>query len=157
MTYTRFVVPFIGLIAMLTSCGKETQSTTEGAGKLYIKLSSVPANNTEAIGIPSLFSAGTSVKYYLPTKLNDGKVETDTFSVTKGQNFPIWVFGGNNISCSNILVEVYLDGKIYKSKSFNVGGESTFGVLPGAPKTCKYSYTNVSNGTSGIPYNLIIE
>lgn len=157
MTYTRILVSFVGLVAILTSCGKETQSTTQGGGKLQIKLSSVPANNTEAIGVPLLFSAGTSVKYYLPTKLNDGKVVTDTFSVTKGQNFPIWIFGGNATSCSNILIEVYLDGKIYKSKSFNVGGESSGGPFPGAPKTCSYASTNITTGTSGIPYNIIVE
>jgi hypothetical protein len=141
---------------LLGSCGKETQSTTQGGGKLVIKLRSSPANNTEGIVIGNMFNVGTSVKFYVPKK-NSGLVLTDTFNVTAGQNFPIALFGGVTNSCSNITVEAYLNGKLYKTKTFNVGGNGIGFPGSGPSDICDYAATILTSGISGIPYNITID
>jgi hypothetical protein len=142
-------------ILLLGSCGKETQSTTQGGGKLVIKLTSSPANNTEGIVVSNMFNAGTSAKFYFPI-INSGKVVTDTFNVTKGQNFPIIIYGGITTSCATISVEAYLDGKLYKTKIFNVGGGEVSG-FPSPSKICDYPAGMYLSGASGIPYNITID
>lgn len=142
-------------ILLLGSCGKETQSSTQGGGKLVIKLISSPANNTEGIVVGNMFNSGTSVKIYLPI-INSGKVVTDTFNVTKGQNFPIIIYGGITTSCATISVEAYLDGQLYKTKIFNVGGSEVPG-FPSPSKICDYPAGIYLNALSGIPYNITID
>ena len=143
------------LVLFVVSCGKETQSSTQGGGKLVLKLTSLPANNTEAIAVHNLFSTGTSSKFYFPVK-NTGEVKTDTFNVTTGQNFPIIIYGGVTTSCSNIVLEAFLNGKLYKTKSFNVGGNA-INIFGGPSDICDYPATNLTSGPSGIPYNITID
>ena len=141
-------------ILLLGSCGKETQSTTQGGGKIYIKLTSSPANNTEAIFVPVVFGEFGMNKIYYPKTVNSGIITTDSFNVVKGQNFPITISGGNTTSCSNILVEVFLDGKLYKSRIFSVGGIPT-GFNGGPSSICSYAASQSFSG--GIPYNITID
>jgi hypothetical protein len=152
-TFKLIVIAYA--ILLMCSCGKETQSTTQGGGKLVIKLTSSPANNTEGIVVGNMFNVGTSVKFYVPKK-NSGLVLTDTFNVTAGQNFPIALFGGVTNSCSNITVEAYLNGKLYKTKTFNVGGNGNF-AGSGPSDICDYAATILTSGISGIPYNITID
>jgi hypothetical protein len=148
---------FIGLLfttLILGSCGKETQSTTQGGGKLYIKLTSSPANNTEAIFVPAVFGEFGMNKIYYPKTINSGIITTDSFNVVKGQNFPITISGGNTTSCSNILVEVFLDGKLYRTRNFSVGGIPT-GLNGGPSNICLYAASQPYS--AGIPYNITID
>ncbi len=151
MTLRLYILSFL---IFMVSCGKETQNSTQGGGKLFIKLTSNPANNTEAIVVGNMFNMGTSVKYYVPKK-NTGIVLTDTFNVTSGQNFPIAIYGGVTTSCSNITVEAYLNGNLYKTKIFNVGGNGIVGT--GTSDICDYPATVLTSGVSGIPYNITID
>lgn len=157
MKKTTFLSFLISFTLLFSSCGKETQSTTQGGGKLVIKLTSIPANNNEAILVQSLFSSGTTVRYYYPTKNNSGIVLTDTFNVTTGQNFPINIFGGSTSGCAKIYVESYLDGKLYKTKTFSVGG-APITLWGGTSATCDYASSQLSTiSVGGIPYNITID
>lgn len=130
---------------LLGSCGKENQGTTQGGGKLVIKLRSSPANNTEGVVVGNMFNGGTSVKFYMPEK-NSGLVLTDTFNVTAVRNFPIALIGGVTNSCLNITVEAYLSGILYKTKIFNVGGNGIMGIGTGPSDICDYPATILTSG-----------
>ena len=152
----KFNFLFILTLSLISffSCGKETQSSTQGGGQIYIKLTSSPANNTEAIFVPAVFGEYGMNKIYYPKTVNSGIITTDSFNVVKGQNFPITISGGNTTTCSNILVEVFLDGKPYKSRIFSVGGNPT-GFNGGPSNICSYAASSASS--AGIPYNITID
>jgi hypothetical protein len=137
------------LAVLVFSCGKETQSTTQGGGKLKLVLTSTPTNTAGVIFMPNIFNPGTSQGMYADTKKN-GKVETDEFAVTKGQNFSVTLYGGSATGCTTLKLEAYVDGKLIQTITHTAGG--TYGVT-----TCEYPASNYLNGLFGIPCNIIIQ
>ncbi len=47
------------LMVVIVSCSKETQSTTQGGGKLKLVLTSSPTNTVGMIQMPNIFNPGT--------------------------------------------------------------------------------------------------
>jgi len=136
------------LAVLVFSCGKETQSTTQGGGKLKLVLTSTPTITNGEIFIPNIFNPGAGQGSYLDIKKN-GKVETDEFSVTSGQNFAVTVIGGTTTGCTTLKLEAFVNGKLIQTISHTAGGQ------PGTT-TCEYPASSFMTAVYGIPCNIII-
>ncbi len=136
------------LTVIIISCSKETQSTTQGGGKLKLVLTSSPTNTVGMIQMPNIFNPGTTTSYYQDTKKN-GKVETDEFAVTKGQNFSVLVYGGTSTGCTTLKLEAFVDGKLIQTISHTAGGN--YGTT-----TCEYPASTITSPVWSIPCNIII-
>jgi hypothetical protein len=137
------------LTVLVFSCGKETQATTQGGGKLKLVLTSTPTISNGEIIMPNIFNPGTLQGRYIDLKKN-GKVETDEFSVTSGQNFSVMLYGGSATGCTTLKLEAYVNGKLIQTITHTAGG--TYGTT-----TCEYPASNYGNGIFGIPCNIIIQ
>jgi len=137
------------LAVLVFSCGKETQTTTQGSGKLKLVLTSTPTNTGGEIIMPNIFNPGTSQGRYIDIKKN-GKVETDEFAVTKGQNFSVMLYGGTATGCTTLKLEAFVDGKLIQTITHTAGGS------PGTT-TCEYPISSYMSGLFGIPCNIIIQ
>jgi hypothetical protein len=137
------------LVVLVFSCGKETQATTQGGGKLKLVLTSTPLNFAGEIHMPNIFNPGTSIGRYIDIKKN-GKVETDEFAVTKGQNFSVILYGGTATGCTSLKLEAFVDGKLIQTITHTAGG--TYGTT-----TCEYPASGSGIGLFGIPCNIIIQ
>ncbi len=136
------------LAALVFSCGKETQSTTQGGGKLKLVLTSTPTNTVGMIQMPNIFNPGSLQGLYQDAKKN-GKVETDEFAVTKGQNFSVLVYGGTTNGCTTLKLEAFVDGKLIQTITHTAGGQA-------GTTTCEYPASTFLTGGNAIPCNIII-
>ena len=116
------------------SCGKETQSTTQGGGKFYVKAKISPplqsGKSVIALGynIFQLAIAGSASKWDGSTNSQSlSELVTDEFSVTAGQNIGIMVNLSNtyDVSCRTVTIEGIQNGKVIKSYTFSMGMSST--------------------------------
>ena len=137
------------LAVLVFSCGKETQTTTQGGGKLKLFLTSTPTNTNGVINMPNIFNPGTLQGAYADTKRN-GKVETDEFAVTQGQNFQVTLYGGTATGCTTLKLEAYVNGKLIQTITHTAGG--TAGTT-----TCEYPASSLMTGVFSIPCNIIIQ
>jgi hypothetical protein len=143
---TIFTVTFI-LTALLISCDKETP-TSQGGGVFKLKVSFTPpltGGVTAERGNNwfSLFWAGGQLNYYGTDASNPlSNWEGQEVSVTKGQNIPV-NFTLNtfyDLKCRKVLFEGFLDGKLLKSVSLELGQSS---LIPSV--NCKDQLTSTIN------------
>ena len=96
--------------------------------------------------MPNIFNPGSGQGRYIDIKKN-GKVETDEFAVTKGQNFSVMLYGGTATGCTTLKLEAYVNGKIIQTISHTAGGSPS----------CEYPMSTYIGGNNyAIPCNIII-
>lgn len=119
------------LAVLVFSCGKETQTTTQGGGRFIIKATFTPPlqfgqivskyNSTRMYGI------GFDVMWDGVSKLYDlFELTTDELSVTSGQNIAFYfnLSNGYDFQCRNVKIEGIQNGKVIKTYNFSMGYSS---------------------------------
>ena len=137
------------LAVLVFSCGKETQTTTQGGGRFIIKATFTPPlqfgqivskyNSTRMYGIGfDVVWDGISKQYDLT------ELTTDDLSVTSGQNIAFYfnLYNGYDFQCRNVKIEGIQNGKVIKTYNFSMGYSS--------PTTC-------CNDGFGINKNFIVQ
>jgi hypothetical protein len=119
-----------------------------GFVRLKLILTSTPRISNCGILIPNIFNPGTGQGNYIDTKKN-GKVETDEFSVTSGQNFSVTVYGGTATGCTTLKLEAFVNGKLIQTISHTAGGQQ-------GTTTCEYPASSILTAVYGLPCNIII-
>jgi hypothetical protein len=145
---TIFTVTFI-LTALLISCDKETPSS-QGGGVFKVKVSITPpltggTNANFGFNYFQLGSVGGSLMFHGSTYNESNTLsnwEGQEVSVTKGQNIPVMI-GLNSLydlKCRKVLLEGFLDGKLLKSVSLELGQTSAVPIV-----NCKDQQTTTIN------------
>lgn len=122
------------LTALVVSCGKETQSSTQGGGLFKVRVTITPplqaGLNSNSIG--NYFSIGSTTVTGGTTWLGNSQTlplstwESQEYSVTKGQNFG-WSIQLNNsydVQCRQVKIEGLTDNKVFKTYNLELGVQS---------------------------------
>lgn len=126
----KAIVSSIILTILIFSCGKETQSSTQGGGLFKLRYTITPAlqNGKNPTGdgnsflsfcnsSPSL--AGLTLSWIGFTSNNPcSTLETNEFAVTKGQNVTIQsITIGNSYDdqCRTLKIEAFINGKVFNT------------------------------------------
>lgn len=117
------------------SCGKETQSTTQGGGKFYVKAKISPPLQSGKNAMQGLYYnqfqlaiAGSAAKWDGSTNSQIlSELVTDEISVTAGQNVVVMVNLANSydVSCRTVTIEGIQNGRVIKSYTFSMGMSSS--------------------------------
>ena len=145
------------LAVLVFSCGKETQSSTQGGGNLKVKISVYPPlqigkDSTSLNTNFNQFGATVDYQTYMWNGLNDKSSfiswESQEFAVTKGQNFLVSTLVYNNYDfvCRSVKIEAYLNNVIFKVINLELGFDGNNNTK------CK-DQPNIGSGNS---INLII-
>lgn len=113
------------------SCGKETQSTTQGGGTFVIKATITPPLQfgKSTAQFPTynafqLWGSGFQSKWDGSSNSTDlSEILSDEISVTSGQNFSCLIScnNGYDLVCRTIKLEGIQNGKVIKTYSINMG------------------------------------
>jgi hypothetical protein len=135
---TKAFVLSIVLTVLIFSCGKETQSSTQGGGMCKIRFTISPAIPStykipgSAYSFPTNFQSFISGQslYWAGAQGTLSTIETSEFSVTTGQNIPIQtkVECSDNI-CRSIFIECIVNNKSVNSYTKEVGFSSYPSVM----------------------------
>ena len=128
----KFIPPILALVCtmILFSCGKETQSSTQGGGTCKISFTITPEMPIKGtlLGTEyfSTFAAVTPVallRWSGATGMPLASIESPEFSVTKGQNVVIEGIEVNNYDdqCRTVKIECIVNNKIINSFSKELG------------------------------------
>ena len=124
---------FIGLLLttlILGSCGKETQSTTQGGGVFKVRVTIDPPlqpGATTTGGINFISIAGpSSIKSWIGAQQTSplSTIETDEISVTSGQNVQFSISNFSNqfdFNCRTVKYEAIQNGKINEVHTVSLG------------------------------------
>ncbi len=126
------------LAVLVFSCGKETQTTTQGGGLFKIRYTITPALenggtflNSSRFNAPCL-SPGFEVMlvqwYGYTASKALSTIETNEYSVTKGQNISIpgiTCYNELNLICRTVKIEGIINGKVFQTLTKELGMLST--------------------------------
>ncbi|MBM3399752.1 MAG: hypothetical protein FJY15_04205 [Bacteroidetes bacterium] len=113
------------LTALIVSCGKETQSSTQGGGICKIRTTITPPLQTGETGLgqSNFFYASTPVGIISWNGVGQtsalASIESQEFSVTKGQNVTFYITDFINFYdfvCRQVKVEFLIDNKVKKTE-----------------------------------------
>ena len=120
------------LAVLVFSCGKETQSTTQGGGTFVIKATISPplqagkngmqqSNQVQLSCVTSQFWSGIDKS----TSLSE--ISTDPISVTSGQNVSciLSISNGYDFVCRTVTLEGIQNGKTIKTYTLSLGYNSS--------------------------------
>lgn len=117
------------------SCGKETQSTTQGGGTFVIKATVTPplqfgksSAQIPQINIFQLWGSGFLSKWDgNSNSTNLSEIVTDEISVTSGQNLSCFLHITNQYDfvCRTIKLEGIQNGKVIKTYTLSMGFKSS--------------------------------
>jgi hypothetical protein len=115
------------LVSGIFSCGKETQSSTQGGGTLKFNVTITPAlqsgmNQQTYQSNQFAFFSGVNM-YSWSGDTNLGNYTSDELSVTKGQNIPctIYLYSVYDLICRTVQIDAVLNGKVMKTVTKNMG------------------------------------
>ena len=118
------------LVAGIFSCGKETQSSTQGGGTFKLRVTITPAlqsgEDLQNFGTNQfMFAFGSSIYNWIGITASAplSGYETDEVSVTKGQNISctLGLNSSYDLVCRTVQIDAVLNGKVIKTVSKNMG------------------------------------
>ncbi len=118
------------LAVLVFSCGKETQSTTQGGGTFYVRVTINPPLQYGVNPLYNLVTIGclTSTKSWNSQNQtsNLSTLQCDEVAVTSGQNIQV-TFGMHCLydhQCRSVLLEGVQNGKVIKTYNYEMGYNS---------------------------------
>ena len=129
--FTIFTTTLL-LTALVVSCGKETQSSTQGGGICKIRTTITPPLQSGTTGpqqvLSNSFQAITGVGTITWSGAQQTSalalIESQEFSVTKGQNvsFNIFTFANfYDLVCRQVKVEFLINNSVKKTETIELG------------------------------------
>jgi hypothetical protein len=139
--FTIFTTTLL-LTALIVSCGKETQSSTQGGGMFKVRVTiTPPLNNGGAIGNSNTFAVLLPENYQWNGYLQSSSLsswQSQEISVTKGQNVQtnLAINTYFDLKCRQVKFEGILNGNVIKTIDLELGQTS---ISP--PVNCKDQVT----------------
>jgi hypothetical protein len=133
---TKAFVLSIVLTVLIFSCGKETQSSTQGGGLFKIRYTITPplqiggtsiSDNSFQTICPTPGFAGINIVWHGNTASTSlASIETNEYSVTKGQNITSGTALGNQMNpiCHTVKIEGLINGKVFQTFTKDLGFSS---------------------------------
>jgi hypothetical protein len=138
-TSTILLLSFL-LSLGLFSCGKETQSTTQGGGVFKVRItidpplqsgmSATSGFNLVTIQVASALKSWSGTQQTAPLST----FETDEISVTSGQNVQFFISQFINLydrNCRSVKYEAIQNGKINETHTLSLGYNGTLSCADG--------------------------
>ncbi len=127
-TSTILLLSFL-LSLGLFSCGKETQSTTQGGGTFICKVSISPPLQAGSVSSGQyntiqIWGGGFLSKWDgSANSVSLSELSSDPISVTSGQNVTCYLFVANSydLACRTITIDGIQNGKTIKSYTLSMG------------------------------------
>ena len=134
MKNTTFLLFVIAISMFFSSCGKETQSTTQGGGVFKVRItidpplqsgmSATSGFNLVTIQVASALKSWSGTQQTAPLST----FETDEISVTSGQNVQFFISQFINLydrNCRSVKYEAIQNGKINETHTLSLGYNGT--------------------------------
>lgn len=130
MKNIKLISTAVLLAVLVFSCGKETQSTTQGGGTFYVRVTINPPLQFGVnplgnyVGIGCLTSTKTWNSQNQTSNLTS--LQCDEVTVTSGQNIQATFMLRTlyDHQCRNVLLEGVQNGKVIKSYTYEIGDNS---------------------------------